>query len=94
MGERRAAVHADDSGTELRYEDRWAAMRSDEPRPPDPTWGRRAIAALPAGGQPAPPLWDAEPDREPAPRRRRDADRRDEDAGYRYRRDTDDRWRR
>jgi hypothetical protein len=98
MGERRAAVHADDTGTELRYEDRWAAMRSDEPRPPDPTWGRRAIAALPAGGQPTPPLWDAEPDREPAPRRRRDSDRgddhRDTDAGYRYRRDTDDRWRR
>ena len=95
MGERRAAVHADDTGTELRYEDRWAAMRSEEPRPPDATWGRRAIAALPAGGQPVQPLWDSEPDREPAPRRLRgDEDRRGEDGGYRYRPDTDDRWRR
>jgi hypothetical protein len=95
MGERRAAMHADDSGAELRYEDRWAAMRSEEPRPPDPTtWGRRAVAALPAGGQPPQPLWDSEPDREPAPHRRRDEDRRGEDPGYRYRPDPDDRWRR
>jgi hypothetical protein len=104
MGERRAAVHADDSGTEVRYEDRWAAMRSAEPRrdawrgsldrveepprPPDPMWGRRAVAALPAGGQPPQQLWDSEPEREPAPRRR------EEDTGYRYRTDPDDRWRR
>jgi hypothetical protein len=109
MGERRAAVHADDSGTEVRYEDRWAAMRSAEPRrdawrgpldrdeesprPADPIGGRRAVAALPAGGQPPQRLWDSEPAREPAPRRG-DEGRRDVDTGYRYRPEPDDRWRR
>jgi hypothetical protein len=32
MGERRTAMHADGSGTELRIEDRWAAVRRDESR--------------------------------------------------------------
>ena len=29
MGERRAAVHRDDTGSELRIEDRWAAVRRE-----------------------------------------------------------------
>jgi hypothetical protein len=58
----------------------------EEPRPPEP--GRRPLA-LPAGGQ-SPQLWDSEePDRLPAGRRRRD-----EDQGYRYGQEPDDRWRR
>jgi hypothetical protein len=36
MGERRAAMEANGSGTELRIEDRWAAVRRDEVRRPEP----------------------------------------------------------
>jgi hypothetical protein len=35
MGERRAAMHADESGSEMRIEDRWAAVRREEPRRDD-----------------------------------------------------------
>ena len=35
IGERRAAVHADEGGTELRIEDRWASVRQEESRRDD-----------------------------------------------------------
>jgi hypothetical protein len=38
VGERRAAMHADGSGAELRVEDRWAAVRRDEARRPEAPW--------------------------------------------------------
>jgi hypothetical protein len=41
MGERRTALHADESGTEFRVEDRWASVRRDDPREPLPRRGER-----------------------------------------------------
>jgi hypothetical protein len=42
MGTRRAAVRSDDTGTELRIEDRWAELRrGDDGRRADPRWERR-----------------------------------------------------
>jgi hypothetical protein len=66
--------------------------RSDAYRP-EVAWERerRTPPALPAGGVSAANVWDndwAEPQREPAPGRRR----RDDD-GYRYAPEPDDRWR-
>jgi hypothetical protein len=46
MGERRTAMQSDDSGTEVRIEDRWAAVRREETRrsesrrEPDREWER------------------------------------------------------
>jgi hypothetical protein len=71
----------------------WAAGRRaerDEPRPPEPGWGRRPLA-LPAGG-PSPRLWDAEP--EPEPDRQPAGRRGEEEQGYWYGQEPDDRWRR
>jgi hypothetical protein len=80
VGERRTARHADETGTEWRVEDRWAAVRRDEDRPGGHRAADRAPdaerRALPAAG--AEPSWNDgwdEPVREPRGQAHRGGDR-------------------
>jgi hypothetical protein len=80
LGERRSARHADETGTEWRVEDRWAAVRRDEDRPGGHRAADRAPdaerRALPAAG--AEPSWNDgwdEPVREPRGQAHRGEDR-------------------
>ncbi|MFG1881202.1 hypothetical protein [Micromonospora sp. NPDC049102] len=63
VGERRAEVHADATGTEYRMADRWASVRHEEARREgprrheDPRWPDERRPALPVGGVPVPDEW-------------------------------------